>query len=429
MTAVAAHPSVEINPLVITVAAQNLAWIVSCDRTVQIVKCDSDRVSFSLPAPSTDEETVMQTRISRDGHRFGTILVLNSEAQLEIIDLLSSRKADVLFSRRFQLPAGITQPICLSPNLDLFAFGSFAFTGDLKHFDQSPIDLDIDLKTPERDWSWPAYKHFQDCYDPQPGRSVIFEIDRTKRTASRLNTPPPENLQVSSLEFHPSLPLAARSYLQGEGRDNNSVSRQSRVPANAVSLAMVHLNDKNTVPLKKLLVDHHILSEIHIAASGDFAFLEEYQYKFQGTKDRLIVSNISYPPIPLRIMTQDQFEHPSKDRCYMLTAKPSSVAVTMYRFRTDAVGDDTLPVHQTVESYSEVQHITAWPSTLGSPKVWLLLGEDYSAPMKLLLGPTKQGPPVIKTLVLTWDELRDQLETSLKPVETSEASREDQRTI
>ena len=420
-------------PPVITVTDRNLAWIVSWDRTIQIVKCDSDRISFSVPAPSTDEESIMQHRISQDGHRLGTIRTLNSEVHLEIIDLLSSRKADVLLSRRFPLPAGTTQPICLSPNLDLFVLGSFAFTIVLNHLDQSPIELDIDLETPKRDRSWvcsistcgkyvvynpPAYQRDQDSHNSQPGCSVIFEIDRTKRTASRLTIPSPEGLQVSSLEFHPSLPLAARSHFQTEGGVYNSVSRQSRVPTSAVSLAMVHLHDKTTVSFKKLIVDHLISPEINIAASGDFTFLEKSHYIYQVAKNRLIVSNISCPPIPLRIMTEDQFVHPSKDRCYMLTAKPSSVAVTMYRFRPAAVADDTSPVYQTVESSSKVEHISAWPTRLGWPKIWLLLGDDYSAPMKLLLGPNEHGPPMIKTLVLTWAELRDQLEARLKPVET-----------
>lgn len=433
LVSVAAHPATVINPPIITVTAQNIAWILPCDRTIRIVKFDSEGISFSGPVSSTDEKTVMQSQISRDGHHLGMLQMLNSEVHFEIIDLLPSRNEDVLFSKRFPLPAGTTQPICLSPNLDLFILGSFAFTGDLKHFDQSPIELDIDLKCPERDWNWvcsisacgnflaydkPAYKHSLNSYNPQPGRSILFKIDRTKRTMSRLNTPSPENLQLSSLEFHPSLPLAARSYLQGEGKDYNGFQNPS-VPANAIPLAMVHLDNNTMIPLENLQIERQISWELRIADSGDFIFLGENQFRYQRMQGRLIVSNIPCPPTPLRIITKDRIVHPSKDRCYMLTAQPTSVAVTMYRFQTDAVDAGTLPVYQTVESSSKVEQITAWPSTRGWPDAWLLLGEDYSAPMKLLLGPNNQGPPVIKTLVMTWDELRDQLETTLKPVEQS----------
>lgn len=438
LMAVAAHPATIINPPLITVTAQNFAWILPCDRTVRTVKFDSEGISFPGLISSTDEETVMQSQISRDGHHLGILQMLNSEVHLEIIDLLPSRNEDVLFSKRFPLPAGTTQPICLSPNLDLFVLGSFAFTGDLKHFDESPIELDIDLKrperNPERDWNWvcsistcgnflaydkPAYKHQRDSYDRQPGRSTLFKIDRAKRTASRLNTPSPENIEVSSFEFHPSLPLAARSFLQGEGKDYNGFQQPS-VPANAISLAMVHLDNNTTVPLENLHVEYQISSELRIADSGDFIFLGENQIRSQGIQGRLIVSNFPCQPTPLRIITRDWIAHPSKDRCYILTAQPTSVAVTMYRFQTDAVDSGTLPVYQTVESSSKVERITAWPSTCGWPTVWLLLGEDYSAPMKLLLGPNEQGPPIIKTLVMTWDELRDQLETTLMPIEQLE---------
>ena len=88
--------------------------------------------------------------------------------------------------------------------------------------------------------------------------------------------------------------------------------------------------------------------------------------------------------------------------------------ITMYKFQSLA-NDSSLPAYQALESTAKIERLTVFPSNLLYPQIWLLLGEDYSKPLKVLL--YKPGEPLmLKTLIVSWDEVRTHLETTLTPV-------------
>ena len=425
-TVVRAHPATVTNPPIIATTARDLAWIVSCDRTVQIVRFTSEEISFPGYDPSANEPSVLYSRVSQDGRRLGNIRIMGSKIHLEVINLLPSLQEGFKLEKVFPKTERL-HPICLSPNLDLFVVGKFALTIHTETNEiPPPIECDIDLVTPARDCDWactisscgefvafdkPAYKHFQDYYDRQLGRSVIFRINRTVRMATPLMIPCPEDVQAASPDFHPLLPLAAFSSSEGEGRDNNQTDpRRPQVPANEITLSMIHLIEDRLVSLKPLQMTHRVCPKLYVADTGDFLFLEDL-----SVKSRIIVSDLPYQSKPLCVIRDNRHIHPSKDRSYMLHCKQDSIEISMYKYQ-DLAKNSVLPAYQALGSTATVESLTVFSSTLGWPEVWLLLGEDYSKPMRMLLQHSKGESPVMKTLMASWDQLRERLEATLTPV-------------
>ena len=428
-TVVAANPATIDNLPIISITARDLAWIVSCDRTVQVVKFSTEEISFPGYDPLVKQSTALYSRVSQDGRRLGIIRITGSKVHLEIIELLPSLQEALKLERIIpNIQRG--HPICLSPKLDILVLGSFVLIIDTKANElPPPIVCDIDLTTPVRDWDWacsisncgdfvafdkPAYKHYLDCHDRQPGHSVNFRIDRKERTATRLTNTYPIHMQAASFDFHPSLSLAAFSSSEGEGSDNNQRSfREPRVPANEVNLSMIILNKDETTPLESVQLTDSVCSKLYFADTGDFLLLEGPYHK-----SRIIVSDLPYQPQPLRVIPENRYIHPTKDRSYLLECRYTSIGITMYKFQSLAK-DASLPAFQALESTAKVERLTVFPSTIGWSKAWLLLGEDYSKPLRVVLHPTNGEPLMMKTLMVSWDELRERLETTLTPVEES----------
>ena len=86
-TVVAAHPATRINPPIITSTAPDLAWILSCDRTVQIVKFNTEEVSVPVYNSRATERSLLYSRVSQEGNRLANICTMDSKAHLEIINL------------------------------------------------------------------------------------------------------------------------------------------------------------------------------------------------------------------------------------------------------------------------------------------------------------------------------------------------------
>ena len=316
-------------------------------------------------------------------------------------------------------------PICLSPKLDLLVLKKCILIIDTKARETLPtIVCEIDLITPARDWYWtctisrygvfvafdkPAYKHYLDSYDRQPGQSVNYRIDCTERTATRLTTSYPKHVQAASFDFHPILSLSAFSSSEGEGSDSNQNYREPPISAKDITLSMIHLSKDESVALEPLQLTHSVCSKLYFADTGDFLLLEGTNHQ-----SRIIVSDLPYQSQPLRVIPENRNIHPSKDRSYVLDCGYTSIDITMYKFRSLA-NHASLPAHQVLESTAKVERLTVFPSTMKSPKAWLLLGEDYSKPLRILLHPTNGEPILMKTLMVSWDELRERLETTLTP--------------
>lgn len=437
-TVVAAHAATTINLPRITLTSRDLAWIVSCDRSIQTVKFTTDGISFPGYDPPVHELSALCSQVSQDGRRLGIAHAVGSKVYLEVINLPPSGNEGFKLENTFPTIDQV-RPICMSSKADLLVIGRLAFIFDSNTSELPlPVECDIDLATPTRDWDWacsmsscgeyvafdkPAYKHYLDSHDRQSSRSVIFRINRTKRKATRLMTPYRKNMQAAAPGFHPFLTLAALCSWEGEGSDNNSrSSRQPLVPANELSLSMIHLKEDKLEPLEPLQMTHLVRSSLYFADSGDFLLLEGENTWPQYLQSRIIVSHLPCEPRPLRIIPENRYIHPSKDRTYILNREYNSIDISMYKFQS--LGDSSsLPAYQAIESIATVNGLTVFPSTVGwRPEVWLLLGEDYSKRLKLLLQPTNGAAPVLKTLMVSWNELRERLETTLMPVEQIEES-------
>ncbi len=439
-TVVAAHHATIINPPIITIKAQDLAWIVSCDRSIQVVRYTPEGVSFPGYNPLGTESSVLHSQISQGGYRHGTACVVDSKIHLEVMNLLPSLqegfKLDTTFPNNEHL-----HPICLSPNLDLLMLGRLAWTFDTETKELlPPIECDIDVSTPPRDWTCtisscsefvafnkPIYTYSQGSYTSRPGRSEIFHINRRERTATRVAMSYPKDVQTVSPDFHPFLPQAAISTSKGEGSDRSQTHvRDPLIPATELMLSTMNLKKEELVRLEPLQMTHLVRSKLCFADTGDFIVLEGFPDTWtQMLGSRIIVSDIPCQPRPLSVISNYEHVHPSKDRSYILHRnKSNSITVTMYKFQSLAKEND-LPAYQAVESTATVEHLTVLPSTKGRwpdgwPDVWLLLGEDYSKPLRLLMQPSNGESPVMKTLLVSWDQLRERLETTLTPVEESE---------
>ena len=425
-TVVAAPPQTINNLPIIALTARDLAWIVSCDRTVQVVKFNTEEVCFPGYQPPEIDESPLYSQVSQDAHRLGNLRIMGSKIMLEVISLLPSLQEDFKLEK---VVPGIerVRPICLSPNLDLLVVGKFAFTIHIEAKELLLLtEFDIDLVTPVRDCDWactisscgefvafdkPAYKHFLDCEDRQLGRCVIFRINRTERTATRLMIPCPKHVQAASPDFHPLIPLAAFSTSEGEGSENHHTdSRRPQGPANELSLSMIHLNEDRLVPMEPLQMTRRICPKLHVAETGDFLVLED-----RYMESRIIVSDLPYQSQPLCVIPEDRYIHASKDRSYMLECRYGSIMITMYKYQ-GLVKDTVLPTSQALESTAKVKSLTVFPSTMGRPKAWLLLGVDYAKPLRVLLNPTNGESIVVKTLMVSWNQLKERLETTFTPV-------------
>ena len=149
-TVVAANPATIDNLPIIAITVRNLAWIVSCDRTVQVVKFSTEEISFPGYDPLVKESKALYSRVSQDGRRLGIICIAGSKVHLEIIELLPSlQEALKLEGIVPNIQRG--HPICLSPKLDLLVLGRFILIIDIKANElPPPIVCDIDLNIDTR---------------------------------------------------------------------------------------------------------------------------------------------------------------------------------------------------------------------------------------------------------------------------------------
>jgi hypothetical protein len=136
---------------------------------------------------------------------------------------------------------------------------------------------------------------------------------------------------------------------------------------------------------------------------GSFVYFEQRQFE-PCAENRLLLSEIQFPPQPLRVFSNQRRCHPSMTRAYILRTELASVSVDMYEY--DSPPNGKLPFYQKAVRKATAECITAYPFQFGHDvDAWLLLGEDYSTPMRLLLRPREDTPPVLKTLLLSWNDV------------------------
>ena len=107
---------------------------------------------------------------------------------------------------------------------------------------------------------------------------------------------------------------------------------------------MIILSRDETMPLEPVQLTDSVCSKLYFADTGDFLLLEGPYHE-----SRIIVSDLPHQPQPLRVISENQYIHPSKDRSYLLECKYTSIGITMYKFQS-LTKDARLPSHQALES-------------------------------------------------------------------------------
>jgi hypothetical protein len=450
----ATHPETIDNDPVCTIDGVDRGWIVSCERIVQEVHFSRSAVSFPGLVPSTDECALWHSRLSQDASYLGNVKVVGPDVCLQALSLCSTRPGEVFFEQRFNLretgylPA--STPVALSPNLDLLVVGSAAFTveADTSSSQQTPIALGKDLEfvdhsSVHRDWTWsceisncgsyiafekPGYKHYSDGYNPRPGRSVLIHLDRMKRVATRLRrrpishvpqgaserlSSPLEDIRTGLFCFHPSMPLATFSATRGPGNDyNQGHPREPDILATENALAVVYLDDDNTVDIESPKLQDSFRPRLQISDCGTFTYLDGASHKANDTKSRLLVSNLTCTERRLLSISSKQAAHPTLDRCYQLDTGngAAAIALSMYTFTFDEMSDK-FPRLQVSVHRARIGCLSFVPAKFGwSLRAWLLLSQDHSQPLRILLFPQSGRPPVLRTLLHSWNDVVKELE-------------------
>ena len=469
------HPDIWNNDPVCTTNGVDRGWIVSCERVVQEVRFSRSAVSFPGLVPTTTERALWHTRLLQDASSLGNVKIEGSDVCLQILNLCPTRPGDVLFEQHFNLcweggraspdigkkgkefgqdwegsiPA--STPVALSPDLDLLVVGSHAYTIEAGacSSQQAPITLGKDLEfidhsRRDRDWTWnckisncgsyvyfekSGFKHFTDSHKPRPGRSIIIHIDRMKRVATRLCTSPypsvPQGTSESSRKplkdkrlglfyFHPSMPLATFSTTKGADNDyNQGHPREPNISAIETDLAVIHLDTDIIVGIESPNLHDSFRPRLKISDCGTFAYLDGASHKANDTKSRLLVCNFSCTERRLISISSTQAAHPSLDRCYELDIGNGAAAIglSMYTFTFDK-GGEKFQQHQVSVHRARISALSFIPAEFGwSVRVWLLLSEDYSQPLRLLLFPHNGRPPVLRTLRHSWNDVVKELES------------------
>ena len=455
---------------VCTIDGVDRGWIVSCDRLIQDVRFSRSAVSFPGLVPSTDERDLWHTRLSHDASRLGNVKVAGSNICLQILNLCSKRSGDVIFEHQYKWsdeePIPTSTPVALSPNLDLLVVGSKAFTveADESSSRQIPIPLGDDFSFAdyyawERDWTWtceishcgsyvafekPSYKHHQDQYERKPARSVIIHVDTTTRVATRLWRQPTTHVSEGASEwlavlleekdpglfcFHPSMPLAAFSATTGSGNDNkHGDRREPNVLAMDSALAIMNLEDDTTVDIKSPSLQDSFHPRLRISDCGTFTYLDKAERQRSDTMTRLLVSKLDCAERRLVSISSKQAAHPNLSRCYELNVGPGATAIglSMYTFTFDQTGVQ-FPQLQISVHCARIGALSFVPAELAWPmNVWLLLNQDYSQPLRLLLFPRDGRPPVLRTLVHSWNDVVKELESQYAKYIGSDAARTEQ---
>lgn len=379
----------------------------------------------------------------------GNVKIVGSDVCLQVLSLCSTPPGEVLFERRFNLsvehhlPA--STPLALSPNLDLLVVGSTAFTvkadisivlwEDLEFVDNCPHSY--------RDWNWrceistcgsyiafekPAYRHYKDEHYPRPGRSVLIHLDRARHIATRLQRRPISHLPHGAPEwgfnplediraglfcFHPSMPLASFSATKGPGCDYNQHTLwEPEILPTESALAVVYLDDDTTLGIDSPNMQGSFRQRLQISDCGTFTYLDGGSHEANDTKSRLLVSNLAFTETRLLSISSEKVAHPTLDRCYELDTGKGATAIglSMYTFTSDEMSDK-FPRLQVSVHHARVGGLSFIPHELGwSFKTWLLLNQDHSQPLKLLLFPRNGRPPVLRILLHSWNDVVKELE-------------------
>lgn len=338
LIAIAMDPATNFNPPLITMGAEGVAWVVTCDRILQEVRFSSSEVLFPGYVPIVDDRTSQHSQLSRDARYMAIVQVLFNRVQLQILELSSDRTKEVLLHTHISLSKsdiGSSEvPVALSPNLDLLVVGSLVFLINLssKSCDPTPVRLDINPHIAARDGNWHCaisscgrfisfdklvHEFDADGYHPQPGHTTVFRLDRAERTLLRLNVPSPADIHMGSPSFHPSLPLAAFSYLHCEGRDYNQSFgvREPLVAAHQLSLNMIDLEGNITSQIAGLELDCEVQSKLQFSDCGTFTYFTGRDGREGWPRRRILLSEVSCFPSPFTVLSTRQHTHSARDRC------------------------------------------------------------------------------------------------------------------
>ena len=143
----------------------------------------------------------------------------------------------------------------------------------------------------------------------------------------------------------------------------------------------------------------------YFSACGSFIYLLCSKFR-SDTTGRLILSNISFFPRPVKVIWNQTVVHASKSRSYILRIDKGLVWVEMHEHET-LPDNGKLPYFQKTRAIATARYITAYPEILTSYNMdaCLLLGENYDEHVRFCMYSTKEVVPVLKILMVSWNDV------------------------
>ena len=149
------------------------------------------------------------------------------------------------------------------------------------------------------------------------------------------------------------------------------------------------------------------------SACGSFIYLPCSEFR-SDTIGRLILSDISFSPRPVRVIGNQTVVNASKSRSYILRIDKGLVWVEMHEYET-LPNIVKPPYFQKTKGIATAKYKTAYPEIWSSYNLdaCLLLGENYDEHVRFCMYSTKQFVPVLKILTIPWNDVLRELEKKL----------------
>lgn len=134
---------------------------------------------------------------------------------------------------------------------------------------------------------------------------------------------------------------------------------------------------------------------------GSFIYLPCSEFRSDAT-GRLILSDISFSPRPVRVIGNQTVVNASKSGSYILRIDKELVWVEMHEYET--LPDNVkLPYFQKTKGIATAKYMSAYPEIWSSYYLdaYLLLGENYDEHVRFCMYSTKEFVPVLKILTVS----------------------------
>ena len=369
-------------------------------------------------------------------------------------------------------------PVSLNMHFDTLVIGAYAFIIGIHNSPPIKLDIDIDkiIRNSWFDAEWEckisccgSLVAFVRPGGRDLGELAIFRIDRSTLDSCRLDIIPAReavlknlDIEVRSIEFHQSLPTASVMYNLREGHKRGEDYHNLKI--SDLVTCTIHFKKPTTLespPFQRFWNSEYasrgwldvlpnffgwgsemdksndtelgrrrdsmigaispgslepqtlVRTGAGFSACGSFICLPCSEFR-GDTTGRLLLSDISFSPRPLKVIGNRTVINASKSRSYMLRIDKGLVWVEMHEY--EALPDNVkLPYFQKTKGIATAKYITAYPDIWSSYNLdaCLLLGGNYDEHVRFCMYSTEEFVPVLKILTVSWNDVLRKLEKEL----------------